>query len=125
MTSLGLSASDVLFDRDEFGERADPEVIWPRIDLIARLELLHARADLDHHPGHVVTQDEGQAIGQDELELSVPDLGVEQVHTGRMDLDQDLVIARFRSRHFRQPQRALSSIALENKCFHDSSIFLA
>ena len=31
-----------------------------------------------------------------QLELSVSDLGVQQVHTGRVDLDQDLVLPQFR-----------------------------
>jgi hypothetical protein len=31
-------------DRNELGERADPEIVRSRIDLVARLELLHARA---------------------------------------------------------------------------------
>ena len=117
---LGLERKRCFLDRDELGERADAEVIRPRIDLVAHLELPHARADFDHHPGHVVAQDEGQAIGQDELELAVPDLGVQQVHAGGMDLDQDLVIAQFRGRHVCRAQRALLAIAIENECFHDA-----
>jgi hypothetical protein len=33
---------------------------------------------------------------QDELELTVADLGVEQVHPGRGDLDQHLTVGRHR-----------------------------
>lgn len=45
-----------------------------------------------------MAQDEGPAIGQDELELSGPDLGIEEVHPCGMDLDEDIIVLEFRHR---------------------------
>lgn len=58
-------------------------------------------------------------MGQNKLELAVSNLGVQEVYTGGMYLDRDFVVAQFRARHVCQPQRALLSISIENKCFHD------
>ena len=38
----------------DLSERTDPEIIRPRIDLIARLELPHPRTRFDHDACHVV-----------------------------------------------------------------------
>jgi hypothetical protein len=38
--TLGLERQRCLLDGDEFSERADPEIIRPRIDLVTQLELL-------------------------------------------------------------------------------------
>jgi hypothetical protein len=70
-----------LLDRDVFGERTDSKVIWPGIDLIAGCELPHSRPDSDDHAGHVVAQNEWCSVGQDSLELSTLDLGIELVDT--------------------------------------------
>jgi hypothetical protein len=37
--------------------------------------------------------------GEYELELSASDLGIQQIYTGRLDLDQDLVLTQLRPRH--------------------------
>ncbi len=119
---LGPVRQRAFLDGNELGERADSKIVYPRVDLVADLELLHARADLGHHARHVVAQDEGQAVGQDELELTVPDLGVQQVQASGMNLDQHLVVTQLRRRHVRQPQRALLSISFENECLHVISL---
>ena len=59
---FGFDRHVVLVDRNEFGECTDPPVSRARVDLVAWLESTHARADPDHDPGHVVAQDEWQAI---------------------------------------------------------------
>src|SRR5882672_11734177 len=56
--TLGLERQGGFLDGDEFSECTDPKIIRPRIDLVAQLELPHARTDLDHHPRYVVAQDE-------------------------------------------------------------------
>ena len=70
---LELDGERCLLDRDEFSERADPEIVRPRVDLVARLELPHPRSRLRHDACDAVAKDEGQAIGQDALELPVVD----------------------------------------------------
>ena len=94
---------------------------YQRMDETVGRVLPHLRPDLDHHPGHIVTQDEGRAIGQDELELSVPDLAVQRVHAGRVHLHQRLVVTQDRIRHACRPQRALFPVAIENKGFYGAS----
>ena len=86
---FGLDRHVTLFDRDEFGERADSPVGRPRIDFVARLESPRSRSDADHHSGHVMAQNERKAIRQNELELAVSDSGIQKVHAGGVDLDQD------------------------------------
>jgi hypothetical protein len=60
MSSPGLEGERRLLDRDDFGERADAEIIRPRIDLVARLEQPHPRSGLDHDAGARRAQDEGR-----------------------------------------------------------------
>jgi hypothetical protein len=122
--SLGLVRQRSLFDRNQLGEAANPEVIGPRIDRIARLELPHARAHPDHHAGHIVPQDQRHAIRQDELEIPIPNLGVQQVHASGMHLHQHFVVAQLRVGHFCRAQCALLPITVENKCFHGDSLCL-
>ena len=50
---------------NELGERPDPILMRPRIDLVARLEPPHAPSDPDDNAGDVVAEDQRQAIGQD------------------------------------------------------------
>src|SRR5205823_10298881 len=71
---LGLQCYVGFVHGDEFRERPDPVLVWPCIHHVARFEALDLWPDTDHDPGHVVAQDHRQAIGQDELELTIPDL---------------------------------------------------
>ena len=116
-----MSASEDSLTGDEFGKRADAEIISPRIDLVADLELLRPGADLHHHPGHVVAQNEWHAIAQDQLELATPDLGVEQVHASSVHFHQHLVIAQCGYRHVGQLQRALLAVSVEHEGLHVSA----
>jgi len=74
--------------------RRGPEVgAWSNIAaacdrFVDRTEALHFGPD--HDPRHVIAENERQAIGQNDFELSVPDLGVELVEAGGMDLDQHI-----------------------------------
>jgi hypothetical protein len=43
------------------------------------------------HAGHVVTEHERHPVGQDLLELAVPDLGVQQVDARRPHLHQHVI----------------------------------
>ena len=91
-----------------------------RIDLVAGLESPHSRSDPNHDPGHVMTQNERQAIRQDEFELAASDLGIQQVHASGVDLDQNIIVPQLRVWHFADPYADLASIAIEDECFHDA-----
>jgi len=104
---------------DEFRERPDPVLVWPCIHLVARLEPSDLWPDTDHDPGHVVAQDQRQAIGQDELELTIPDLGIQLVQTGRVDGDQYIMVANVRFRHFAEAQCAVALVTIDDECLHD------
>ena len=102
---LRLDRHVVFVHRDEFRESTDPILMRPRIDLVAGLESPHARSDLGHDAGHIVAQDERQAIRQDELELSAADFGIQRVHAGGVDPDQDVIVPQLRFGHFAEPSR--------------------
>jgi len=116
---LGLQRYVGFIHGDEFRERPDPVLVWPCIHLVARLEPSDLGPDTDHDPGHVVAQDQRQAIGQDELELTIPDLGIQLVQTGRVDGDQDIMVANFRFRHFAGAQCAVALVTIDDECLHD------
>src|SRR5216110_1943569 len=84
---------------DEFRERADTILANPGIDLVAGFESLDARAPPNDHPRQLVAEDERQSIGQELLEFSVPDLGIQRVHARGLDLNQDIALANIRSRY--------------------------
>ena len=104
---------------NELCERADPAIARPSIDLVTRLELPDLGPDPNHGSGHVVPQDEGRAIRQDEFELSIPDLRIQKIEPGRVDLDQDIVIPQCRLRHLAKPQSALLLVSIDDEGFHD------
>src|SRR6202022_1412303 len=68
---FGLDRHVIFLDRTEFRECPDSPVSRPRIDFVAGLESTHPRSDPDHDPGHVMAQNERQAIPQNALELAV------------------------------------------------------
>src|SRR6267378_1474880 len=90
---LGLQRHVSFMHGDEFRERPDPVLMRPRINLVARLEPSHVGPDPDDDPGHVVAENQRQAIGQNEFELAVPNLGIQLVYTGCVDLDQYIIVA--------------------------------
>jgi hypothetical protein len=118
---MRLDSDRDLLDGHEFGERTDTQVIGPGVDLVADFELAYAWPHLNHHAGHVMTQYERRAIRQDELELSVSDLGIHQVDRCRVNFDQHLVFAQHRYRHTGCSQALFFAVAINNKCFHGFS----
>ena len=66
-------------------EGSDPILVGSCIDLVAGLEPLHLGPDAHDDPGEIITQHDGEVVGQDALELPRPDLGIELVHTGGVD----------------------------------------
>jgi hypothetical protein len=72
----------------------------------------------DYGPGPVVAQNQRQAIGQNEFELAVTDLGIQLVYTGCVDLDQYIVVPDFRLRHFAEPNGVLALITIDDECLH-------
>ena len=114
----GLHRHVVFFDRNEFRECADSPVGRPRIDFVAGLESTHSRSDADHDPGHVMAQNERQAIPQKGLELAVSDFGIQKVHTSGVNLDQDVILPRFRIWHVASPHAIGASVTIEDECLH-------
>lgn len=83
---LRLQGDISFVDGNEFGKGADSILVGPCIDLIAGLELLHPGSDAKHHASHFVAEDERQSIAQQEFQLAVPDLRIQRVDPGSVDL---------------------------------------
>src|SRR5437870_1130949 len=105
----------IFLDRNAFRERTDAIVVWPGIDLVARFEAQHARANSDDDPSHLIAQNEREAIRQKAFELSVSDFGIQQVDPSGVDLDQDVILPQLRLWHVASPQSILASITLDNE----------
>src|SRR5439155_22395891 len=115
---LGLQRHVSFIHGDEFGERTDPVLMRPRINFVPRLEPSHFGPGTDDDPGHVVAENQRQAIGQNVFELAVPNLGIQLVYTGCVDLDQYIIVPDFRIRHFAETYGALAFIAIDDECLH-------
>jgi len=102
----------------EFREGTDSPVSRPRIDFVAGLESTHSSSDPDHDPGHVMAQNERQAISQNELELAVSDFGIQKVYASGVNLDQDVILAQLRVWHFASPHTVGASVTIEDECLH-------
>jgi hypothetical protein len=89
-----------------------------RIDLVAGLESTHSRSDPDYDPGHVMAQNEWQAIRQNELEIAVSDFGIQKVDTSGVNLDQDVILAHLRVWLFASAHTVGASVTIEDECPH-------
>src|SRR5688572_6569741 len=103
---------------DELGERSDPILMRPAIHFVARLEPSHAPPDADNDSRDVVAEDQRQPIGQDALEFSVPELGIQRIQAGGMDLDQDVIVPHVRLRHVTEPPTVLALVAIDDESLH-------
>ena len=65
-----------------------------------------------------MAQDEGRAIGQDEFELAVPDLGIQQVHAGGVDSTRTSSSRRSGSGISAKPQSALLLVPIDDEGLH-------
>lgn len=90
----------------------------PRIDLVTRFEPLHPGSDFDNRSGKIVPEDEGRTIGQNKLELSVPDLGVQLVHGCGLNPHEDIIVLQFRFRQVGQAQSAFLFVLINDECLH-------
>ena len=90
----------------------------PRMDFVARLESTHARSGPDHDPGHVMAQNERQAIRQNALELAVSDFGIQKVDASGLNLDQNVILPQFRVWHVASPYAIGASVTIEDECLH-------
>ena len=54
--SFGLDRHGIFIHRNEFRESTDSIFIWPRIDLVARLESPHSRSDANYDSGHIIAK---------------------------------------------------------------------
>ena len=116
----GLHRHVVFVDRNQFREGAGSP--GGRIDFVAGLESTHSRSDADHDPGQVMTQNERQAKPQEGLELAVSDFGIHGVHTSGVNLDEDLILPRFRIWHVASPHAIGASVTIEDECLHLSCL---
>ena len=115
---FGLDRHVVFFDRNELRECTDSPVSRPRIDFVAGLESTHSRSDPDHDPGHVMAQNERQAIRQNALELAVSDFGIQKVDASGVNLDQDVILPQLRVWHVASPHAVGASVTIEDECLH-------
>jgi hypothetical protein len=115
---FGLDRHVILVDRNEFRECTDAPVSRSRIDFVTGLESTHSRSDPDHDPGHVMAQDERQAIPQNQLEFPASDLGIQKVHASGVNLDQDVILPQIRIWHFGSPETVGASVTIKDECLH-------
>jgi hypothetical protein len=101
-----------------FRECTDAPVRRPRIDFVAGLESTHSRSDPDQDPGHVMAQNERRAIGENALELAVSDFRIQNVDTGGLDLDQDVILPQLGVWHVARTHTVGASVAIEDECLH-------
>ena len=73
----GLDREVVLVRGDTLGKGAHAAIAHSPIDLVAHAEARHGRADAADDAGEVVPEDERGLVGEQELELPVPNLRVE------------------------------------------------
>jgi hypothetical protein len=52
----------IFFDRGQLNECTHSILVWPRTDLVARLEPPHSKIDSQDDPSHVIAQDEREAL---------------------------------------------------------------
>src|SRR5688500_18904830 len=96
---VGLQRHVGFIHGNEFRECSDAMIARPRIDLVARLEPPDLGAILGVDPGDNVAQNVELTLRQYELELYVPGLGVEYVHSSCMNSNQDVVVPQLRFWH--------------------------
>ena len=113
-----LGRDVVLVDRDEFGERADPEVARTGVDLVTDLEVAHVGADLGDHAGHVVAEHEGRLALDQPLELAVAGHLVQRVDARGAHPDEDVASSDGRLGHV-GGARTVLAVLLDDECLHD------
>ena len=118
LSFFGLHGDGIFIDRDQFSEAANSILRWPCIDLVANLESPHSRSHLNHDSRHIITQDERQAIRQNQFELAASYFGVQWVDTCGVDLDQHVVLPQLWLGHFANPPLTFLSMAIDDKCLH-------
>ena len=115
---FGLQRHVGFIDGDEFSECADAVIARPREDLVPYLKAHDLGPSLDNCSGDVVPQNEGRTVGQNKLELSIPDLGVKEVHSRGVNLDQDIIVLPFRFWNAGEAQGALLFILINDERLH-------
>ena len=80
------------------------------IDLVTGLKLPDIGPDPDH-----IAQHQWKAVWRDELELSISDLDIQNVHTGGVNLHHHVILPQFRLRTFSETQGATFHIAFDQK----------
>jgi hypothetical protein len=68
--------------------------------------------------GHVMAQNQRQAIPQHALELAVSDFGIQKRHTSGVNLDQGIILPKLRVWHVASPHAVGASVTIEDECLH-------
>lgn len=113
-----LGGHIVFADGDELGEGADALLIGAGIHGVAGLEAAHARADAHDRAGHVVAEDQGQAVAEDRLQRAGADPDVQHVDAGRVDLHQNVIVAQCGLRHVGDLADFVLAVTMDDEGFH-------
>jgi hypothetical protein len=117
-SELGLSATSASFIAMSSANVPIALLSGRAYTLVTDVESPHPRSHPNNFPGDVVSQNEWHPLGQDEFELAAADLGVEQVHTGRVDLDQHLAVGGHRFWHVGDPALIARFVAVDDEGLH-------
>jgi hypothetical protein len=108
-------------DGGQLSEGADIVRAGPGVDLVAGRERPHRRAHPHDPARQVVAEHEGHPVGQDPLELAVPDLGVQEVDARRPHRHQDVMLADTGLGHLPHLHAVLAAVPAHCERLHHAS----
>jgi hypothetical protein len=114
----GLQRQRRFLDGNELGEGADAIVVRACIDFIAGLEVANASADTHDRSGHVVAQDQGEAVGKNQFEFAALGLRVQGIDARRVDPDQDVIVPDLGVGHVGNAANFFLSVPIDDESFH-------
>ena len=115
-----LSGHFVLVDGDQLRERAGGGLAQARVDLVTGGEAPDGRTHGGDHAGQVAAEHERGFEGQDPLELAGLDLAVDGVDPGRVDRDEDVVLAGHRSGQLAGSKWDVLAVLVDDEGLHDA-----
>jgi hypothetical protein len=115
-----LSRHLVLVDGDQLRERASGGLAQARVDLVPRGEAPDGRTHGRDHAGQVAAEHERRFEGQDQLELAGLDLAVDGVDPGRVDRDEDVVLAGDRGGQLPGSKWDVLAVLVDDEGLHDA-----
>src|SRR4051794_24254208 len=90
----------------------------PCINFVAHLETSDLKASPDDYAGNIVPQNERRTIRQYKIEFSVPELGIQKIHRGCVNSNQDIVVPQLRLWHVGKAQSAFLFVFVDDECLH-------